>query len=102
MDSIRLSLVKWSNGVWCLSSRAVKQVSRMDRIDQMESNGRMDSIRLVLVKWSNGVLLVEHSGCKESESNGSSRSSRSNSRMIGTGFEFILEYIIDHSIYMTK
>ena len=54
MDSIRLSLVKWSNGQMascCLSTQAVKQVSQMDQMDQMESNG-LDSIKPnQMVKW---------------------------------------------------
>ena len=71
MDSIRLSQVKWSNGVWCLSSRAVKQVSQMDQIDQMQSNGLHSTKPSQMVKW---CLVLVQSGCKESESNGSNRS----------------------------
>ena len=38
LNSIPLSLFKWSNGVLLRGTHAVKQVSRMDQIDQMESN----------------------------------------------------------------
>ena len=38
MDFIRLSVVKWSNDVLLLEYSALKQVSRMDQIDQVESN----------------------------------------------------------------
>ena len=72
MESNGLHSTKASQVVsCCISTRALKQASRMDQIDQMESNG---PIRLSLIKWSNGILLLEHSGRKASESNGSNRS----------------------------
>ena len=46
----------------------------MDRIDQMDSNGLHSTNPSQMVNWSNGVLLLEHSACKEIESNGSNRS----------------------------
>ena len=84
MDSIRLSLVKCSNGVFllehsgriasesngsngiewtphstkpsqmvscCISTQALKQVSRMDQIDQMESSGLHSIKPGQMVKW---------------------------------------------------
>ena len=57
----------------CLSWEAVKQVSQMDQIDQMESNGLHSTKPGQMVKW-NGVLLPKLRGRKASESNGSNRS----------------------------
>ena len=54
MDSIQLSLVKWSDCQMmssCLGTQAVKQVSRMDQIDKMESNGLHSTKPSQMVKW---------------------------------------------------
>ena len=72
MDSIRLSLVKWSNGV-LLHQHSGFKASESNGSNR--SNGvELNSIRLSLVKWSNGVLLHQLRGCKASESSGSNRS----------------------------
>ena len=66
MDSIRLSLVKWSNGV-LLHQHSGFKASESNGSNR--SNGvELNSIRLSLVKWSNGVLLHQLRGCKASES----------------------------------
>ena len=69
MDSIRLSLVKWSNGVLLLKLRGCKA---------SESNGSNRSNGGEWTPfdqaWSNGVLLPKLRGRKASESNGSNRS----------------------------
>ena len=39
MDSIRLSQSNGQMVSRCISTQALKQASRMDKIDQMESNG---------------------------------------------------------------
>ena len=72
VDSIRLSLVKWSNGV-LLHQHSGFKASESNGSNR--SNGvELNSIRLSLVKWSNGVLLHQLRGCKASESSGSNRS----------------------------
>lgn len=53
--------------------QSIKKVSRTDRIDQMENGLHSTN----LSQWSNGVLVLGHSGCKESESNGSYRNDNS-------------------------
>ena len=51
MDSIRPCLVKWSNGVLLPKLRGRMQVSRMDQVDQMESNGLHSTKPGQMVKW---------------------------------------------------
>ena len=72
VDSIRLSLVKWSNSV-LLHQHSGFKASESNRSNR--SNGvELNSIRLSLVKWSSGVVLHQLRGCKASESSGSNRS----------------------------
>ena len=72
VESIRLSLVQWSNGV-LLHQHSGFKASELNGSNR--SNGvELNSIRLSLVKWSNGVLLHQLRGCKASESSGSNRS----------------------------
>ena len=51
MDFIRLSVSNSQMVSCCLGNQAVKQMSRMDQIDQMESNGLHLTKPGEMVKW---------------------------------------------------
>ena len=76
MESNGLNSTKPSQMVkWCLvasiSTQAVKQLNRIDQIEQMESNGFHSIKSSQIVKW---CLVASATGFKASESNGSNRS----------------------------